>query len=142
MFAQHASKFPVEIEAFFSSSWNRHEIWRYDLPVEEVPIHELTWHLDQPFWSSAPPEPLFDLKPRSVLENPQQYSEHGTRILAADTPFAIDAARFGSKTVVLDGLHRLVKLHLERVELIRLRHVPPELIRTETVGTLEAGRQT
>ena len=117
------------MEEYFRSEWSRSEIWQLELPVEEAPVSDFAWHLDQPFWSSEPPEPRFDIIPRSVLDNPGRYAEHYRRILESDTRFPLDVARFGSKIVILDGIHRLARLYHKSAQLIRFRHVPQELIR-------------
>jgi hypothetical protein len=125
---QHASKFPAEIEAYFLSRWNRRAIWQLDLVVQTAPLGDFTWHLDQPFWSSQPPQPRFDLRPRAVLEDPDQYAAHHKRILAADARFPLDVARFGSRIVILDGIHRLARMYRTHEELIRFRLVPQDAI--------------
>ena len=116
--ARHKEKFPPEIARYFDSTWEKHALWRLDLPRSALQVSALQWHLDYPFWSAEPPGPVFDLTPRAVLANPKKYSRHWDRIVAADLSFPVHVGRFGRRLVILDGLHRLAKaVHSEVAEL-------------------------
>ena len=118
MFSRHHVKFPSEIQDYFRARWDKHQLWRLDLPASSIKTSELDWHLDYPFWSSEPPEPLFDLHPRSVLSNPPEYPIHWNRVLSADLTYPIATASFGDRLVILDGLHRLAHaLYLEHADI-------------------------
>jgi hypothetical protein len=107
--AAHAAKFPEEIGEYFHSSWVTAEIWRLDVPHTTLSIRELGWQLEWPFFSSNPPVPLFDLKPRTVLDNPHGYPKHWDRVLSADLAFPVHVSTFGGRVLIIDGFHRLIK---------------------------------
>lgn len=95
------------------------------LPIEEMSIKELEWHLDMPFfWQIDKP---FSLKPRDVLNNPEQYEYRMSRIMGVDTNYPIDIMWWKGKWEILDGLHRLCKQVIEGKTVIKVRKVPVEL---------------
>jgi hypothetical protein len=128
-FSRHKEKFPPEMAAYFSCSWDKRELWRLELPQFSVPIHEVEWHLDYPFWSSSPPVPLFDLRPRVLLESPNQFPKRWERVHAADLKFPIEVGLFGKRQVILDGLHRLLKSVVIGAAVMECRLVPRGRIR-------------
>jgi hypothetical protein len=93
-------------------------------------IRELEWHLDYPFLSSNPPAPLFDLRPRAVLDDPHEFAKHWDRVLAADLEFPIDVSTFGNRIVILDGFHRLLKAINVGTVAMDCKFVPRQHIRT------------
>ena len=112
----------------FTFSWDEKEVWKLDVPVETMAVELLEWHFDLPFWNedSKP----YSLSAREVMENPEHCQAHYKRILAADTNFPIDVAMHPDtgKWLILDGLHRLAKLHLEGVTHVLVRKIPLEMI--------------
>ena len=67
--------------------------------------------------------------PNEVINNPNKFREHRDKIQAADTSFPIDIMKNKKgKWLTLDGLHRLVKLFLNKETKVRVRKIPPELI--------------
>jgi hypothetical protein len=128
--SSHGKKFPAEISEYFLSSWETHAIWRVEAPRRTLSLRELNWHLDCPFFSSDPPAPLFDLKPRSVLDDPHLFPKHWARVLAADLRCPIDVSAFGDRLVILDGLHRLLKSNDAGAAVMECRLVPRRYIRT------------
>src|ERR1700761_5015364 len=67
--------------------WDHQRLWSLDLPVTQVPVAELDWHLDLPMWAYEG-QP-FVLTPREVAQNPQAFREQHARTLAADTSFPL-----------------------------------------------------
>ena len=128
MFKQHRTKFPGSISEYFDASWDKKALWELNLSSTPVQAAELMWHLDYPFWSSRPPQPLFDLKPRDVLEHPGHHPGHWDRVIAADLKYPILASRFGDRLVILDGLHRLVQAVSLGYAKINHIHVDPRYI--------------
>ena len=123
-FSRHSKKFPPEMSEYFSSAWNNRELWHLGFLTEAIPIAQLKWHLNYPFWSSEPPAPLFDLRPGTVLESPEEFPRHWERVSKADTQFPILVARFGGHIVILDGHHRLVKSISEGASEVPCAFVP------------------
>jgi hypothetical protein len=130
--SRHKGKFPPEIAEYFSSFWETRELWRLELPRVIVPIRELEWHLDYPFWSSNGPTSSFDLKPRALLDRPHEFPKQWERIRAVDLKFPIELGTFGSRQVILDGFHRFLKSIVTGAVAMECRFVPREHIRAAT----------
>ena len=126
----HKKKFPAEISQYFHSSWETCEVWRLDIPRVTLSVRELEWHLDWRFFSSNPPVPLFDLKPRVVLGNPREYPTHWNRVLSADLAFPIHVSTFGGRVLIIDGFHRLIKSIAGGALRMECKLVPRQHIRT------------
>lgn len=114
-------------EVGFDFSWDKKKVWRLELPAESMPMPELIWHFEVPFlWSK--PDGYYDLTPQAVLENPNAYPEEHQRVLEADMSYPIDVMHWNGRWVILDGLHRLMKAHLQGHAEIDVRKVPHEEI--------------
>lgn len=110
-------------EVGFDFSWDERKVWEIDAPVEAIGIDELTWHLDIPFlWSK--PDGYYDVEPRWVLEYPDKYPQEYERTEQADTTYPIDIMWWRGKWVILDGLHRLMKLYSEGKVMVNVRKIP------------------
>jgi hypothetical protein len=102
------------------------KIWRLDLPVEEIPIADLAWQLELPwFWTEDKP---FSIKPQSVINNPEEYTYRIERIMDVDLSCPIDIMYWKDNWLILDGLHRLCKAILMEQTKISVHKVPQELI--------------
>lgn len=106
--------------------WDNRRVWALAVPVTEIEVASLTWLLDEPLWSSRPPEPLFDLRPRDVLAEPDAHPQHAGRVRAADLAWPLDLYPHRGRFVVLDGLHRLARLVLQGASRAQVRCLPPE----------------
>lgn len=126
---------PPEVirEVGFDFSWDPEKVWGLEVPVEEMLIGELTWHFDVPFiWSQ--PNGFYDVNPSEVLENPDKHPEEYKRTMEADTSHPIDIMSWKGRWLILDGLHRLMKLSIEGHEAVEVRKIPKSaipLIRTD-----------
>ena len=111
----------------FDFHWDERKVWVLDVPVEEMPIEELTWHFDVPFlWSK--PDGYYDLNPRWIIDRPDQYSEEYRRTMAADTSYPIDVMFWRVRWLILDGLHRLMKLALQGEKNVKIRKIPESAV--------------
>ena len=126
---------PSEIaEVYFDFDWDKRKVWA--LPVEVVLIDRasLDWHLDLLFFSSRPPEPLFDLVPSQVIEDPGVHRRHARRIARADLRYPLDVMEHGSRLCILDGIHRLAKARKQEHARVAVRRVPrtaiPSILRS------------
>ncbi len=120
-----STKVPKIIEEVgFDFHWDNKKVWELDLPVEELPISELEWHFDVPFWFT--PGGFYDFKPNWVIENPDKYPERYERIMKADLSHPLDIMYWRGRWLLLDGLHRLAKAKLEGMENVNVRKVPVE----------------
>lgn len=109
-------------EVGFDFSWSEPKVWALEVPEESMPIQELVWHFDIPFlWEKGG---VYNLKPREVLDHPDQHPEEYQRTMRADTTFPIDIMENKGRWLILDGLHRLMKLSQEAAASVRVRKIP------------------
>lgn len=111
----------------FDFSWSVEKVWKLAMPVEDLAITELTWHFDIPFWESEGTDE-YNLKPSTVMSQPEREPTHWKLIQHADTSYPIDIMQNKGRWLILDGLHRLVKLSLEGKTSVRVRKIPRDKI--------------
>jgi hypothetical protein len=120
-------EFPQVIkDVGFDFSWDERKVWLLDVPVEDIPISELTWHFAIPFWSK--PGGFYDLKAQDVINDPDKYKVEYDRTMQADTSHPIDIMLWRGRWLILDGLHRLVKLSIQGAETVKVRKIPKSAI--------------
>lgn len=113
---------PIIQQVGLDFSWDERKVWAIDVPTEEMAIDELAWHLDVPFlWKK--PDGYYDLLPRDVIENPLRYSDEYERTIKADTSYPIDIVWWRGRWVILDVLHRLMKLTINEVASVKVRKI-------------------
>ncbi len=103
-------------------------MWAEQARVFVMPTRELSWHLDVPLWSSTIDEPLFDLRPRDVLNDPRRYPEQWLRLRTANLNHPLDLMWTTDRLVILDGIHRLARLAYEGIPEARVRRIPRSAI--------------
>lgn len=106
----------------FDFHWDEKKVWQLDVPTEDMPISQLSWHFEIPFWRSNP-DSYYDLKPIDVIKQPNIYQEECSRTMLADTSYPIDVMYWKERWVILDGLHRLVKLSIEGKNTVKVRKI-------------------
>lgn len=103
------------------------KLWALKVPVKKMSVDKLLWILDVPFWEDKKGNIV--ITPNEVVSNPNKYPLHRNKIKAANTSYPIDIMKNKKgKWLTLDGLHRLVKLVLNKETTVRVRKIPPELI--------------
>lgn len=113
-------------ENCFDFKWDIKKVWGLNLPVTTIPVSELDWILDIPFWSE---KGEYDLKPREVINHPDIYPVQVGRYEQSDIKYPIDIMlNLKGKWLILDGLHRLVKLIVKGETKIQVRKIPREYI--------------
>lgn len=116
---------PPELKPFyFDFHWENRRVWSEPADPYEMPINDLTWHLDVPIWSSVIGEPRFDLCPRQVLQNPRVHPEHFFRLRTANLSHPLDLMWTTDRLVILDGVHRLARHAWEGHRMVRVRRIP------------------
>ncbi len=116
-------KLPKEIQEHgMDFHWDNKKLWSLDIPIEDIDVSELEWHLDTPFWSSEGGH--YNLLPRLVLEDIELYPEHKDRVLNADIRYPIDIMENPKgELVILDGMHRLLRLMNEGHKKVKVRKI-------------------
>lgn len=120
---------PRHIEHGFNLPFWRdnNKLWALEVPIEEIDINELLWILDLPFWEDK--DGNIVITPNQVINNLNAYPEHQNKIQNCDASYPIDIMKNkNNKWLILDGLHRLVKMFLNKETKIQVRKIPPELI--------------
>lgn len=108
--------------------WRNNELLHaLDIPTEDMKTEELIWMMDIPFWEDN--EGNIVLTPNEVLANLDKWPDHRDRINNSDTSFALHIMQNEKKEwVMLDGLHRFVKLIMEGVETVKVKKVSLEQV--------------
>lgn len=117
----------------FDFHWSSKKVWALDEPVVEMPIEELMWHFDIPFWEVADTDD-YNLKPWEVIKDPDKHSLHYKKIQEADLKYPLDIMENKGRWLILDGLHRLVKAHLQDLKAVMVRKIPRSRIPEITKG--------
>lgn len=106
-------------------NWEDEKLWSLDIPTSKLNIKDLEWHFDCPFWEHDNGE-RFVVTPREVLEKVEGTKKEQYKVQVADTKFPINIYFNKNKWLILDGIHRLVKLYQEGVEEVNVRVVTEE----------------
>ena len=97
--------------------FDRDALWRLRLPVCDVPVGELRWQLDLPWWRHE--GKYFAISPNAVRAEPERYQLHWQRTRDADLSFPIHLVATTPVLRILDGVHRLLKADCEGAATIR-----------------------
>lgn len=109
----------------FDFDWSEPKVWALEVPTEEIDVNELAWHFDIPFWDEGG---AYNLTPREVIDNPEAHKEEYERTMRADISHPIDIMENKGRWLILDGLHRLVKLYISGEKYVKVRKIPRERI--------------
>ncbi len=101
--------------------WDQERLWRFAKPAHSLPMTQLEWHLDVPFWShdGVP----FQVTPRQVAMSPGLYAAQFRRTLASDLQYPLVVIKWRGRWTILDGVHRLLKARLAGLDPISVRCV-------------------
>lgn len=110
----------------FDFDWDEEKVWKLTLPIERIPIKELSWHFEIPFWHSE--NGHYDLNPQAVLDHPQTYTKEFERMMKSDLSYPLDIMFWRGKWLLLDGLHRLLKAQYLGHDTVSVRKVPTDII--------------
>lgn len=111
-------------------NWDRDRLWSIDRPCARVAIDELRWHYDLPWWRGNDGS-WFQVTPRQFMETPERFPEHVRRVEQADLRYPLHALRRKGRTVILDGIHRLV-----RTDRLGWTHVEVVFLKLEDVAAI------
>ena len=111
----------------FDFSWESKKVWALDIPVEEMDMQDLIWHFDIPFWEIEDTDD-YNLTPWEVIKEPDKHSIHYKKIQYSDIKYPIDIMENKGRWLILDGLHRLVKLYESGLKTVKVRIIPQDKI--------------
>lgn len=98
----------------FPFAFDMEQMWKSDTAIESIPVSDLEWNLDYPWWEDEDGE-KYRLKPREALNEINRYPSHKSRIEHADTEHPlILGMTLQKRWLILDGMHRFVKMILNR----------------------------
>ena len=109
-------------EVGFDFRWDNKKVWALEVAPEQIPISELTWHLEIPFLAVDKPWG-WELTAQEVLDNPEKYTYQIERTNNADTSYPIDIMMNKGRWLILDGLHRLMKHVMNGDEKVMVRKI-------------------
>ncbi len=113
-------------EVGFDFGWDNKKVWALKVPEEEIDLSELAWHFEIPFWDLEPG--YYNLTPNQVIQFPDQFKEEYERTMRADLSHPIDIMENKGRWLILDGLHRLVKMKILGQNKIQVRKIPRLMI--------------
>lgn len=96
-------------------------------PVVDVPIEQLMWHFDMPVWEKDGTDD-WNLTPWEVIRKQEGSTTHEKRVEEADTSYPIIITEYKSRLVILDGVHRLVKVYKNNQKNIKAKIIPTKYL--------------
>jgi len=97
------------------------------LPVVEIEMEKLIWHFEMPVWEKDGTDD-WNLTPWEVIRKEKGSAGHQKRVAEADTSHPIVVTDYKSKYVILDGVHRLVKMYMNGEKKIKAKIIPEEYL--------------
>lgn len=111
---------------FNFGNWEEELIWSLDLPVKEINIKDLLWHLDIPYWDNDGGH-RWSVSPRDVINKEIGTMDEQKRVENVDIKYPIELFKNDGKIFILDGLHRLAKLYIKGEKTVKVRIIPKEM---------------
>ncbi len=100
-------KMPPVMQALLPNvMWDRQRLHQLVMPITELPVADLRWMLDLPWWRVG--ERRFAVTPNQVRLGPDRHAAHWRRVLDADLDYPIHLLQ-RDRLIILDGVHRLLK---------------------------------
>ena len=116
---------PPEIDLWF---WINEKVLRsINRPIEEIPIEELSHNLSIPYLESLWTDD-WNLTPQMLIDNFELEIPHANTVRNADTKYPIEIYLFKNKRIILDGVHRFIKLVMNWAKTIQVRKVTEDIL--------------
>lgn len=103
-------------------------LWTLDLPVEEIPISEITNNLEIPYLEREGTDE-WNLCIRELVENFENEPHHAKQTMVADLSYPIELYFHLDQWIILDGVHRLTKAVREGRDTILVHRIPESAIK-------------
>ena len=113
---------------WYSIDWDVEYLWQLKLPVKQIDVSKLEWHLNVPIWPSSSGEP-YSVKPRDVLDRQKDFALEYQRVQDSDLKFPIEVFHNHDRLMILDGIHRLTKAISMNKMLMYCRIVPDDHVK-------------
>jgi hypothetical protein len=97
------------------------------IPVVDFEIKDLIWNFDLPLWGKDGES--WNLTPWDVINEVSGSASQRRRVEDADLSFPILVLKKNGKWLIVDGVHRVVKVYLNRQQTISAKIVTPDLIK-------------
>ncbi len=97
-----------------------------DIPTTNLAIEDLVWIFDLPLWGKDGED--WNLTPRDVINRVPGSANQWKRVEDADLAFPLLVCRKNNKWLVLDGVHRLVKMSLEGKTTVSVKILPDDTV--------------
>lgn len=102
------------------------KLWQVDIPIEEIPISEIEYNLDIPYFEQERTND-WNLTPRMLIENFDKEIFHAKKVTEADLTYSIYLYLHQEKWIILDGVHRFTKAVKLGYKKIKVKRVSPEI---------------
>ena len=97
------------------------------LPIVEIDLKKLLWHFDMPVWDKDETDD-WNLTPWEVIRKEKGTTAHQKKIEEADISHPIVITEKNDRYVILDGVHRLVKIFMSGGKTIKAKIIPKEYL--------------
>jgi len=102
--------------------WNLDRLLELDLPRSKVATADYAWMLDLPMWRDDRGI-WFTVTPNQVRAEPGSNQTQWDRMLRADLEMPIHVTQRQGRSVIIDGVHRLLKAVINDQDSLRARVV-------------------
>jgi hypothetical protein len=106
-------------------AWSQDRLWQIERPVRRVEITTLRWHYELPWWRRGRNE-WFQIRPAEFILSPHAFAEHSRRVEDADLSHPVRGIQRRGRTIILDGIHRLVRADLLGLDTIDVMYLELE----------------
>lgn len=110
----------------FGLKVDEEKLWKEILPVEEIPISDLKNNLDIPFLEQEGTDD-WNLTPRMLLENFDKEKTHAAIVEGVNLEYPIELYFHHGQWIILDGVHRYVKVLRMGLNKIKVRRISQEV---------------
>lgn len=96
------------------------KLWEMEAPTDLVELEFLDNNLNIRYLDKIGTDD-WNLTPMEIIKNPEDEPDHYAKILKSDLDFPIDITLFNNQWIILDGVHRFCKAHLQKKQTIKVR---------------------
>jgi len=99
-----------------------------DLPVVDFVVDKLIWNFDLPFWEKDGTDD-WNLTPWDVINKIDGSAGHQKRVEKADPQFPILLLNKNNNWLIIDGVHRLVKVFQSEGKTIKAKIISADMVK-------------